>query len=268
MKNTELKIANKSAIYHKLVFEVRYEQGLVYLDRCGRTANRIIATDPTWDLRGDLNPQNAPLLNVLSGASFNFNALKYDFSLDQPINESASINSDDIQLFTSQVETVSQIVHDELELKTFTREGFRVWFLFATTSDQESQEWITKLNVFQVTPNIMSAFSGKLESEGHVIVLRGEERNYRIAINPVERLEHLDLGNELKILPHRLPKGQKEARLKELKAKGKLLKNPGYAVMIDVDAYVEHPIEVAPADFIRQSLLAIEQNLQIALSGD
>jgi hypothetical protein len=37
--------------------------------------------------------------------------------------------------------------------------------------------------------------------------------------------------------------------------------------MIDVDAYIEDPIEIAPTDFITESLKTIERALPIALSG-
>src|SRR2546428_5334668 len=122
-----MKVAGKRAIYHKLVFEVRYEHGMVYLDRCGTTANRIMATYPDWMIKEEaINPQSAPLINLATGTHFNFGTQKYDFSLDQPINKDAELTSDDISQFISQVESVSQIVHEEFELKNFVRKGIRV----------------------------------------------------------------------------------------------------------------------------------------------
>lgn len=263
-----MKIAGKTAIYHKLVFEVRYEYGLVYLDRCGVTANRIMAAYPEWVLKEEANPQNAPLINVVTGTFFNFGALKYDFSLDQPINKDAAITPSDINEFISQVESISQIVHEELELKSFVREGFRVWFLFGTESEADSQKWISSLESSRIAPSVTNAFQGTLESEGHVAVISARERKYRIAINPVERLEHLDLGNEaLRVLPRKLPQKQREALIAKLKAKKRLLANPEFAVMIDVDAYVDRPIEVVPGDFIHQSLETIEHSLPMAFFG-
>jgi len=68
-----MKIAGKSAIYHKLVFEVRYEEGWVYLDRCGTTVNRILSTYPDWVVKQDgISPLNALLVNLDSGTHFNF----------------------------------------------------------------------------------------------------------------------------------------------------------------------------------------------------
>ncbi len=267
--NLAMKLARKEALYHKLVFEVRYEYGLVYLDRCGTTANRIMQTFPEWIIKEEaVSPQGAPLINVSSGAHFSFGTSKYDFSLDQPINRETALTPQDIDLFTSQVDAVAQIVHEELELKTFLREGFRIWYLFATESEEDSQQWVSSLGGFHMQPTVAHAFGAKLEGQGCVAVLATADRKYRISINPVQRLEQLDVGREiLTIQPHKLPKGQKDALLKQARARKRLLSNPEFAVLIDVDAYLEEPIDVSPGDFIRQSVAAIEQSLPRAFPG-
>ncbi|HKZ39576.1 MAG TPA: hypothetical protein VJ044_01360, partial [Candidatus Hodarchaeales archaeon] len=179
-----------------------------------------------------------------------------------------SLTTSDIDAFISQVDSVSQIVHEELGLKKFSREGFRVWYIFATDSEENSQEWISGLGAFSVSPNLKKAFEGTLESEGHVAVVNASDRKYRIAVNAVERLEQLDLGGEIfKVIPRNLSRGQREARLKQYQAKQRVLANPEFAVMIDVDAVVDQPIDVVPSDFIHQSLRAIEEGLPKALSG-
>lgn len=264
-----MRILGKDAAYHKAVFEVRYEHGMVYLDRCGTTANRIMATYPEWVIRDDaVNPQSAPLTNALTGALFNFGTQKYDFSLSQPVGKDVALTRRDLATFSSQVEGVARIVHEELGLHHFLRLGFRIWFMFPTDSEQESNRWIRDLGVCSVTPEVSKAFGGQLESEGYVLLVNGADRRFRIAINAVERLEVLDLGVEaLTALPRRLPKKQREALLEKLKAKQRVLSNPETGVMIDVDAYVEEPIEVDPADFITQSLSTIEEKLPRALCG-
>ena len=264
-----MRILGRDAVYHKAVFEVRYEHGMVYLDRCGTTANRIMATYPEWLVRDDVvSPQGAPLINVVTGAQFSFGTQKYDFSLNQPVGKGAALTKADLATFSSQVDGVARIVHEELGLHRFLRLGFRIWFMFATDSEHESNKWIRDLGVCSVTPEVSRAFGGELESEGYVLVVNGDDRRFRIAINAVERLEVLDLGVEaLTALPRRLPKKQREALLEQLKAKQRVLSNPETAVMIDVDAYVEEPIEVDPADFITQSLSTIEEKLPKALCG-
>lgn len=234
---------------HKLVFEVRYEHGLIYLDRCGSTANRVMDTFPEWVLadEGGVNPQNAPLVNLSNGSQFNFGSLKYDFSLEQPINDEAGLTKDDIDLFVSQVDLVGRIVTEELDLKKFLREGFRVWYVFGANSEDHANQLLSGIKAFQTDPILAESFSGQLESEGHVAVIAAEDRKFRIAANVVERLEQLNMGTQsLKVLPRKLPKKQREAFLQHLKEKRRVIANPQHAVMIDVDCYLDNPIEIAP----------------------
>lgn len=266
-----MNVAGKTALYHKLVYEVRYEQGLVYLDRCGTTANQIVQSNPEWIIpENAISPQGAPLVNAVSGTQFTFGPLKYDFALNQPVGRESALTPADVQLFISHVESVTSIVHRELDLKTFLREGFRVWYLFATDSEEDSQDWLAALGAFKTNHSVISAFGGKLESETHIAVVAARDRKFRVAVSAVERQEILDLGTEaLKTLPRRLAKGQRELVLQQLRARRRILSNPEFAVMIDVDAYVENPVEIAPSDFIRRSLEAIEAGIPKALArGD
>lgn len=265
-----MRIAGKDAVIHKVVFEVRYARGFVYLDRCGSTTDRIMTTYPEWVAREEgINPQGAPLVNVQSGTHFSFGPLKYDFSLDQSIREELALVRADLDRFIGEVSSISTIVHEELELNQFVREGFRIWYLFGVTSKNEAEKWISDLGAFMTAPSVARAFDGELEAQGHVAVIRAPDRKFRIALNVVERMGHLDLGGEiLKMQPHNLPRGQREAMLKQLKAKRRVLVNPEMAVMVDVDAYLEDPVDIDAADFISQSLEMIERQLSVALVGD
>jgi hypothetical protein len=232
-----MNLSGIKGLYHKLVFEVRYDHGLIYLDRCGTTANRIMDTFPEWVLsnEGTVNPQNAPLVSVSSGSEFNFGPLKYDFSLEQPINAEVGLTKDDIDVFVSQVDSVGRIVHEELDLKAFLREGFRVWYVFGANSEEHANQLLLGIKAFQTDPILTEAFSGELESQGHVAVIAAKDRKFRIAVNVVERLEKLNLGTQaVQVLPRKLPRKQREALLGQLKAKRRILANPQHAVMKDV----------------------------------
>jgi len=258
-----MRVAGKEGLYHKLVFEVRYQHGMVYLDRCGTTANRIMRTYPEWVLQdGSANPQNAPLIHTSTGIQFNFGALKYDFSMDQPTNQ--AVLQSDIDTFVDQVAALSAIVHEELELSSFIREGFRVWYIFDMASEDEANQWIRNLRPFNIESSLADAFGGTLEAVGYTSIINTSERKYRISVNTVERLERLDVGN-LSILPRSLPRKQREALLEQMRAKKRLRLNPHYAAAIDVDAYIDEPIDVVPQDFITQSLSVIEEKLPSAI---
>jgi hypothetical protein len=259
-------IGGKTALCHKLVFEARYEQGYVYLDRCGMTVNRLTASNSGWVPQA-INPQNAPLVHVPTGAAFNFGPEKYDFSLTQAAGAIA-LRNDDVDQFISLLDAVSQIVNQELTLRTFSRKGFRVWYLFPTASDEESNEWLARLGSFTTSPHVAQSFEAVIQTNGYVVVLRAADRKLRIAANPVERLENLDLGSAtVRALPRSLPHGQRDALLRQLRERGRVIANPQFAVMIDVDVFVDSPVDINAGDFVRHSLTLIEQRLPAALEA-
>jgi hypothetical protein len=62
---TKLYLNNKASILHKIVFEVRYNQGFSYLDRCGKTINAIQSEFPEWAIKGNVpDPANAGLVSL------------------------------------------------------------------------------------------------------------------------------------------------------------------------------------------------------------
>ena len=139
-------IDNRRSICHKVVYAVSYKYGLTYLDRCGSTANEIMKRSDEWELYGhDPNPQNAPLISLRNGTRFNFSSLKYDFALEQTPDADKDIEEQDLEEFIQQVDLVSSIVNERLSLSDFERVGFRIWYLFASKSREESEKWISRL---------------------------------------------------------------------------------------------------------------------------
>jgi hypothetical protein len=260
------RIKGKDGILHKLVYEVRYNNGFLYLDRCGLTAKRIMSTFPEWIVKSqDVSPQNAPLVSLANGAKFSFGALKYDLSMDQPMGREVALTENDVNGFITQADSVTRIVHEELELQEFTRVGFRMWYLFGGNSKEECEDWIDKLGIFKVEKSLTDAFSGNVQSQNHVVVLSGQDRNIRLAVNGVENLAQLDLGNEiLSIQAHKLSQKQNAMLIKQNKVRQRLRVNPSFATMIDVDAFVEKPIDAVAGDYIQESFRQIQEGLSKA----
>jgi hypothetical protein len=262
-----MEIKGRNSILHKLVYEVRYHRGYLFLDRCGVTANRIMSDHPEWIIRNqDLNPQNAPLVSLNNGTTFSFNALKYDFALEQSTAGDA-LSETDVRDFVTQATAVSAILHEELELREFSRVGFRVWYLFGGQSQEDCEQWIQDLGGFKVDNSVLSAFGGKLLSQNHVAVIESKDRNIRMSINGVESQQQFDLGSEiLNIQPHKLPKGQHELLLKQERVRQRISANPRYAAMIDVDVFVENPLDAIAFDFISESFKQAEEGLKRSFS--
>jgi len=254
MTITVKKIAGKEALLHKVIFELRYDYGFLYLDRCGSLVNSIMELDPLWILANTSpNPQNAPLINLDNYCSFNFSALKMDFSIEQELGK-YSIDDDQVDTFITQVDTLTGFVRDTLELKKFNRMGFRIFYLFECSNKEESEDWLSDLKIYKVEPNFITSFHGNIKGQAFSTIIESDDRFFRLQFNSVERTRIVDLGtNILNIPSHKLSSKQDEHLAKQIREKKKKSHNPHYAAMIDIDVYQDKPDIVNPKEFIISS---------------
>jgi hypothetical protein len=258
----------KRSILQKIVFELRYSYGFSYLDCCGRTLNVLSRDLPEWFPRSDqVSPQNAPLVSAKNGAVLNFNAQKLDLSFERALGKDP-VSDDEVKSFISQADETTAVIVDQLGLKEFTRIGFRAWLLFTAGSKEETEKWLLGLNWYSVAPKLVTAFGGREpESVGAALVLKSDDRSFRIGFNGVERQMQIDLGEGvLSIRSSSLPKGQREHLLKQQQVKRLKIENPIFGAMIDIDAYQDDPAAktLKPGDFIGTSLDRIYNHLKIA----
>jgi hypothetical protein len=258
----------KKSILHKLVFELRYSYGFTYLDCCGRTLNVLLRQLPEWFPRDDqVSPQNAPLVSARNGAVLSFSARKLDLSLERALGKEP-ISDDEVKAFVSQVDECTAIVVDQLGLKEFTRIGFRVWLLFSAASKDETEKWLLDLKWYNISSKLTNAFgASEPAAVGAGIVLKSDDRSFRIGFNGVERQMQVDLGEGvLSVRPSSLPKGQREHLIKQQQVKKLKIENPLFGAMIDIDAYQDDPDPktLNPGDFIGTSLERIYNNLRTA----
>ncbi len=251
-------IENRRSICHKVVYAVNYKYGFTYLDRCGSTTNEIMKRADEWELYGhDPNPQNTPLISLRNGTRFNFSTLKYDFALEQTPDADKDIEESDLSEFIQQVDLVSSIVNERLNLNDFERVGFRMWYLFASRSIEDSEKWISKLlKTSAIDDSIAGALNGDVEAKSHVVVVASQDRKFRISITGVTNQTQLDLvGGKIGIRKKKLHHEQNRYLQRELK---RAAKNPEFAVMFDIDSFVESPKDIDAKDFITESLRQIE----------
>jgi hypothetical protein len=153
-------------------------------------------------------------------------------------------------------------VIDQLGLNEFTRIGLRAWYLFACNTKEEAEKWILDLGYYDVCAKSKTAFNGEVETTNFTMILSSHDRKFRIALNGVENQAQLNLGKEiLSVRASSLPKDQREVLLKQMKVRHRMLVNPDFAAMIDVDAFQEDPISVDPSDFIKTSIEQVENGL-------
>jgi hypothetical protein len=260
-------VRGKEAILHKVVFELRYRYGMTYLDRCGRTINAIMKDHPEWTLLSDHpNPQAAPLVSLANSCQFHFSGRKLDLALERPIGEDP-LGPDDIKRFADQTEVVTAVVLDQLALEEFSRMGFRAWYLFPGTSQQDSEQWLQELGCYSTSDELTRAFGGQIEAVSVAVVVAADDRKYRVAFSGVERQAQLKIGEGiLNVRARDLHENQRAFLLEQQRVKARMHRSPEHAAMIDVDAYAEEPAVVEPRRFIETSYAGIVENLRQILA--
>lgn len=248
-------LKSKQAVLQKVIFELRYRHGYIYLDKCGRTINALTSRYPEWTPRDDaVSPQNAPLVSLQNRCVLNFSSKKLDLSLEM-LPGGEPLSDSDLDAYADQVEATSVLITEQLGLTDFERIGFRAWFLFACESAREATTWLMGLKAFSLSEQFHSAFAGDLDFVSVAVVFRGET-NYRVALNQVERAARVEVGQEiLNVQASKLPKDQQRVFHEQLRVRKRLDQNPQFAALMDIDAFCDDPPLVAPREFIKKSML-------------
>lgn len=245
-------LRGKEPMLRQLIFELRYRHGYTYLDRCGKILNRILRDAPEWVLGSEGSPQGAALYSMRNRCRFSFSSTKLDLGLDYTTADD-EMPAEDIATFVEYVAYFSRLITDELTLNEFPRLGLRLLYYFPCSSKEESEKWLQGLGAFTVSPRVLEAFGGELDAAGMSLVVFGKDCRYRIALNGVETSAQLDMGPEiLTVRASALKENQRKMLLDQLKEKRRRQVNSGYAVVVDVDAYLEEPPKPDPEDFARR----------------
>ncbi len=260
-----MNINGKNSILQKLIFEVRYEYGYAYLDKCGRIVNAITREFPEWAIRA-IDVNGASLVNLRDDCSLSFSSKKFDFSLEQDPG-SASLSLENLADFAEQAELLSAILIEQLGLKDFTRMGFRSFHWFSCGNINDAIAWIDSLGFYSVLNKLEDAFGGKREATSFTVIIPGENWKYRIELIAVERHLQFNFDHEmLKTPPHLLHRNQRQHLLNQMATRKKLEANPPFAAVIDVDVFQEFPLVVTPDNFIKSSYQELTNRLKAAVS--
>ncbi len=249
------------SIPQSIIFELRYNYGYEYLDHTGKVINEIISR-PGWNVS---NTQTAftSLLNIDEEIIFNFGPQKLD--LVQRLSEKNKELSP-IDNIARLCDDLSLIIIRKFNLQQFLRIGFRVHQLFKADNLEQAREYVKTLKIF--TTNLPGE---TIEEVSHTIVISEKEWKSRIAIAPAEQRVEIDPAT-LKVAQmetHKLPKGQKEAFMQKMKTKKIIEAFPPYAVLVDIDSYVEDPPigELKIMDFVKNTYKASLEKAKIYLRG-
>jgi len=243
------------------VFEMRYEEGYRYLDRCGEAMIILEKqlpeqTGKTW-MPEEIVPSGARLKCPDLDLVVTFDS--YHLIVDQ---NPASEDTD----FRSICDLLRAILIGRFDLRTFIRLGCRRFYMCAVDSIEEAEALSVKMSPFKDWP---SSLKRKMDVRACEAVSVHEtpdgSTGIRFSIGPSSRIDApLHVDQRLQLPPRLLPTGQRKALLEQLKRRSQRQKEPLAGVLVDIDYYHVRPSAKSEIDgFLGMAAQAIEEFLPI-----
>jgi hypothetical protein len=252
-------LKGKEPFLRRIVCEVRFRDGQLYLDHTGRLLKRLVR-DPTWVVTPEPTSQGATVFHMVEGIRLSFSMHSASLDLDWS-NSDEVIYSEEVDQYIARAEETLGFVVDELEVTEYERLGFRQWYYFSFDAKEETEQWLRELRLFSFSPDLAASFNATPESLGVSLILQGQECHYRIALNSIERSAQLPMGGDtnLNVRASGVSQRQKSVLLEALKQKRQRKLNSSYAAVLDIDTYRNEPKELDLSQFLTESS---ENNLE------
>jgi hypothetical protein len=242
----------KEPLLRQMTCEVRYQDGYLYLDHCGRLLKRLVHDSAEWIVAPEPAPQGTTLLNLLAGTALRFGLRSASIGLDRTAADEV-IATDEANEFIKEVGDVLEMVIDELEVAELTRVGYREQYYFSFDSKEDSEKWIGELGLFSVPQGLLKAFGATPEALGVVLMIQGQHCHYRIAVNGIERSAQVPVGDSTVVVQSTVAtKKQKQVLLEAMKKKRQRQIDSAFAVVLDIDAFLPEPGECDLAGFVAE----------------
>lgn len=236
---------------HRLIFELRYECGELYWDRCGRIA-RTLAHVKGWAVQSvDVN--GCHIRNEDLNLVFTYSPAKLDLTQSQSKDVSNLLSHGE---FAAIAEEFSETVVRALEVDTFPRIGFRVWTLYETQSVEDATQRIGKMSFFRPCKELIGLGEPSHLSFG--VVVDRPRQKIRIAVTPFEQQIHLapSVIAAARAEARKHWKEQRSVRIQKMKAQKAIKAYPSVGLMIDLDSYIEevpYPDELSVGTFVEEA---------------
>ena len=235
----------------KLVFEVRYDFGYLYLDRCGQTIVDILKSSPDWLL--DNSPKYTTIIDIGRNLTVQFANDKFIFTAE-------SINRDNLDNFKGICQYVWKIIQSNLGLDTYIRVGCRIYYLLPTNSRDESEKRIRRSKINIILPKEITSNGYHSKVNQVLTILEKEATEYRVELRGITQItgrspSYLDIQE-----PRLLSKNQRKAQIELEKARTHYSSLPMFAVQLDVDCIQFQPITIKPQAFITEQLSRVDND--------
>jgi hypothetical protein len=246
------------------VFEVRYERGYRYLDRCGdamvilEEALPSISDSKVW-MPEDAQPQGARMKCPDLDLTLVFDAGR--LCLEQNPAEKACP-------FGNICEYALGTIKSKFDVGEITRFGHRRMCIVPTDSVEKAEE----LSVKYAAKSNLECVSDGMEASSYEAAITKEtadkSQGIRLGVKPVQQLNApLKIDARLQKRPHMLERGQREALLGQLRRAKQRETNPLAGLLIDIDCWSLYPSDLTVDGFLQEADSQIKEITSSFLEG-
>jgi hypothetical protein len=265
---TVLTIRGKEPMLRKVICEVRYADGHLYLDHCGRLLKSLVGEDPAWVVSPDPTPQGSSALNFRTGMQLGLSIHACSLTLDKTAADEV-IDEDEVGTFAERTGAIFETVLDEFEVTQFSRLGYRETYYFPFENKEDSEQWLRDLGIFTVAPGLYDAFAARPDVASLAVVIEGEECRYRITLNGIEQAAQMPIGESvINVRARDLHEKQKKAFLESMKRKRQRQISSAFAVVLDIDTFLLDPPSVYIKEFVKRYSAENLQRFRAAVSPE
>ena len=235
-----------------LVFEIRYDYGYLYFDRCGQCLLDIEKECEGW-LTRNVDVATGTLERIDKRFRVGFNSIKFDFSAEQAFKT-------DLEDIVKEIAAVWKIIQINLDLDIFLRIGYRPVYLRATSDIDEADLFLKQSELNIKVPENLDQSGYDISTRQTVTHFIKNQIEYRVKFGSITRHEAVNPLNILQGDARALSKGQKQHRIEQLKQISEYSRNPMFAVCLDIDCVKYQPKSISIKDYILDKNRIIEED--------
>jgi len=214
----------------KVIFELRYDEGYLYWDKCGVTLLDIKRNFPEWKWEG-ISTELARLKDNTRNMELVFNYENIRFIQ----NEVENLNQ-----LKETTGKITPLIVKNFEINKFKRVGNRYQYVFPLENPEQGKKIIRKSSLMVIPEEKLSLFGENSTKSNFVVYIENENYRYRIELVGIERVE---VSKNIKINEQF---------------------NPKYGLRVDVDIATVNKVDTLDFDcgnFIQSNTKFLENNL-------
>ena len=185
-----MKVEFDKLIIERIVLELRFSGGYLYWDNCGKIWRDIFKKWEDFEMK-QVSPEKAVFRMKNEDLELSFN--------DKTIIINQNYPRSSLKTFIEIAEKAIPIILGFLDIKTLSRIGNRIFYLFPTTDIKEATDIVKNTGLLNIPEEKINLFGDTFEEPRVQFHIKTEDIGYRFNIQAVSRKLTMEVPQPIKI---------------------------------------------------------------------